>query len=111
MMLLALTVSFSAFTALSLAMDKHQLDLHGKAPASPARMRLWRWLGWALLTLSFVLCVWDHGWAAGPVLWLGAMTVSGMLIAFGLYPFRPRWIAPLAWALPVIGLAVALLAR
>ncbi|MNJ04864.1 hypothetical protein D3C73_1658230 [compost metagenome] len=55
--------------------------------------------------------MWDHGWAAGPVLWLGAMTISGILIAFGLYPFRPRWIAPLAWALPVIGLAVALLVR
>lgn len=111
MMLLAITVSFSAFTALSLAMDKHQLDLHGKAAATPARMRRWRWLGWALLALALALCVCDHGWAAGPVLWLGAMTVSGVLIAFGLYPFRPRWIAPLAWVLPVVGLAVALLAR
>lgn len=33
MMLLALTLSFSAFTALSLAMEKHQHDLHGKAAA------------------------------------------------------------------------------
>ena len=111
MMLLAITVSFSAFTALSLAMEKHQLELHGKAQASAARMRLWRWLGWALLTLSFALCVWDHGWALGPVLWLGAMTISGMLIAFGLYPFRPRWMMPLAWVLPVLGVAVAVVAR
>jgi hypothetical protein len=111
MMLLAIAVCFSSFTALSLAMDKHQLDLHGKAAATPARMRLWRWLGWTLLALGFGLCVWDHGWAAGPVLWLGAMTVSGMLIAFGLYPFRPRWIAPLAWVLPVVGLVVAVVAR
>jgi hypothetical protein len=111
MMLLAIAVCFSSFTALSLAMDKHQLDLHGKAAATPARMRLWRWLGWMLLALGFGLCVWDHGWAAGPVLWLGAMTVSGMLIAFGLYPFRPRWIAPLAWVLPVVGLVVAVVAR
>lgn len=35
MMLLALTLSFSAFTALSLAMEKHQHDLHGKAAAPP----------------------------------------------------------------------------
>ncbi len=111
MMLLAIAVCFSSFTALSLAMDKHQLDLHGKAAATPARMRLWRWLGWTLLVLGFGLCVWDHGWAAGPVLWLGAMTVSGMLIAFGLYPFRPRWIAPLAWVLPLVGLVVAVVAR
>ena len=57
MMLLAITLSFSAFTALSLAMDKHQLDLHGKAGASASRMRLWRWLGWTLLTVAFALCV------------------------------------------------------
>lgn len=111
MMLLAITVSFSAFTALSLAMERHQADLHGKAAATPTRRRAWRWLGWALLALSFGLCVVDHGWAAGPVLWLGALTISGILIAFGLYPFRPRWIAPLAWALPALGLAVTLFAR
>lgn len=109
MMLLALTLNFSAFTALSLAMEKHQLDLHGKAHAGPARMRLWRWLGWALLVIAFGICVADHGWAAGPVLWMGAMTISGLLIAFGLYPWRPRWIAPLAWALPVVGLVAAAL--
>jgi hypothetical protein len=108
MMLLAITLCFSGFTALSLAMDKHQLDLHGKAQAAPARMRLWRWVGWTLLTVAFALCVADHGWALGPVLWLGALTVGGLLIAFGLYPFRPRWIVPLAWALPVIGAVVAL---
>lgn len=109
MMLLALTLNFSAFAALSLAMEKHQLDLHGKTHPGPARMRLCRGSGWALLVTAFAACVVDHGWAAGPVLWLGAMTVSGLLIAFGLYPWRPRWIAPLAWALPVVGLAAAVL--
>ena len=39
MMLLALGLSFAAFAALSLAMEKHQLELHGKACASVARMR------------------------------------------------------------------------
>lgn len=107
MMLLALGLSFAAFAALSLAMEKHQLELHGKAGASAARMRLWRWLGWSLLTAAFVLCVWRNGWAMGPVWWLGAMTVAGLLLAFGLYPYRPRWIAPLAWALPVVGMAAA----
>lgn len=38
MMLLALTLSFSAFTALSLAMEKHQHDLHGKAAAPPGSL-------------------------------------------------------------------------
>lgn len=51
----------------------------------------------------------DHGWAIGPVLWLGTMTVGGVALSFGLYPYRPKWIAPLAVALPVAGLLVALL--
>ncbi|WP_295570808.1 DUF3325 domain-containing protein [Stenotrophomonas maltophilia] len=109
MMLLALTLSFSAFTALSLAMEKHQHDLHGKAAAAPARRMQWRGLGWALLTIAFALCVADQGWAMGPVLWLGAMTLAGVTLSFGLYPYRPTWIAPLAIALPVLGLVLELL--
>ena len=109
MMLLALTLSFSAFTALSLSMERHQYDLHGKAAASPARRTQWRVLGWALLAVAFALCVADHGWAMGPVLWLGAMTLAGVTLSFGLYPYRPTWIAPLAIALPVLGLMLELL--
>ncbi|PJL10559.1 hypothetical protein B9Y66_15790 [Stenotrophomonas maltophilia] len=109
MMLLVLGLSFTAFTALSLAMEKHQQELHGKAAASPVRRMQWRVLGWVLLTVAFALCVVDQGWAMGPVLWLGALTLGGIVLAFGLYPYRPKWIAPLAVALPVIGLVVALL--
>ena len=109
MMLLALTLSFSAFTALSLAMEKHQHDLHGKAAAPAARRTQWRALGLALLTVAFALCVADHGWAIGPVLWLGTMTLGGLALSFGLYPYQPKWIVPLAIALPVLGLVLALL--
>ncbi|HGM5883914.1 MULTISPECIES: DUF3325 domain-containing protein [Stenotrophomonas] len=109
MMLLTLALSFSAFTALSLAMEKHQHDLHGKAAASPARRTQWRVLGWALLAVAFALCVADHGWAMGPVLWLGTMTLGGAVLSFGLYPYRPKWIAALAIALPAAGLLVAVL--
>lgn len=109
MMLLALALSFSAFTALSLSMEKHQHDLHGKAAAAPARRMQWRVLGWALLAAAFALCAADHGWAMGPVLWLGAMTLAGVTLSFGLYPYRPTWIAPLAIALPVLGLVLELL--
>ncbi|MBJ7518030.1 MAG: DUF3325 family protein, partial [Stenotrophomonas sp.] len=47
-------------------------------------------------------------WAMGPVLWLGTMTIAGLLLAFGLYPWKPRWIAPMALALPVLGLVAVL---
>ncbi|MEG0191902.1 MAG: DUF3325 domain-containing protein [Stenotrophomonas sp.] len=109
MMPLVLGLSFAAFTALSLAMEKHQQELHGKAAASPVRRMQWRVLGWVLLTVAFALCVLDYGWAIGPVLWLGALTLGGIVLAFALYPYRPKWIAPLAVGLPVIGLVVAFL--
>jgi len=109
MTLFALTLSFSAFTALSLAMEKHPQDLHGAAAATPARRARWRVLGWILLAVALTLCVVDHGWAMGPVRWLGALTLSGVPLVFGLYPYRPTWIAPLAIALPLVGLVAALL--
>jgi len=108
MMLFVLGLSFSAFTALSLAMEKHQHALHGTKAAPPSRRRLWSLLGWMSLAIAFAACVADQGWGLGPVLWLGALTLSGLLLAFGLYPWRPGWITPLAWALPALGLAAAL---
>jgi magnesium-transporting ATPase (P-type) len=102
MTLLACALCFSGFTALCLAMDKHQIELYGKQRANPQRMRLWRVVGWLLLTLTFALCVQQHGWALGPLHWLGALTVSAMLLTLWLLPYRPRAIAPLAWGLPVL---------
>ncbi|MCL7714251.1 DUF3325 domain-containing protein [Stenotrophomonas mori] len=107
MSLLALALAFSAFAALSLGMEKHRPVLAGAAPASARRLRAWRVLGWLLLTGAFALCVGDQGWALGPVVWLGALTVAGLLLAYGLHPYRPRWIVPLAWALPAVALGVA----
>lgn len=109
MMLLALGLSFSGFAALSLAMEKHQQELHGAQAAPAARRRVWRMVGWALLVAAFAVTTAAQGWAVGPVLWLGAMTVAGILLAFGLYPYRPRWIAAVAWTLPLAGLAAAFL--
>lgn len=109
MMLLALSLAFSAFTALSLAMDKPPAGAPGSLPARPARRRQWRVVGWALLAAALAVCVGRHGWALGPVLWLGTLTLGGLALAFGLYPFRPRWIAPLAWALPALSVLATLL--
>lgn len=107
MIALALGLSFSAFAALSLSMDTQRPALPG-TPAAPAgRRHRARALGWLLLAVTFAVCVAGQGWGLGTVLWLGALTVAGLLLAFGLQPWRPRWIAPLAWVLPVIGLLVA----
>ncbi len=108
MSLLALTLAFSGFVALCLSMEKHQMDLHGADRASTAVMQRLRWGGWALTAASFVVAVIAQGWVIGPLWWLGAMTASGALIAFGLLPYRPRWVKPAALALPVVALVAML---
>ncbi|MBN6150142.1 DUF3325 domain-containing protein [Xanthomonas sp. AmX2] len=105
----ALALSFSGFAALCLAMEKHQLELYGPRRASPQRMRQLRLAGWLALGAALALCVSDRGWAIGPVLWLGTLTASAVLLAFGLLPYRPRIIVPLAFAAPPLGLAATLL--
>ena len=107
MSLLACALCYSGFTALCLAMEKHQLELYGKARASVQRMRVWRIVGWLLLALSLLICVRVDGWNIGPVYWLGALSVSALLLAFWLLPYRPKVIAPLAWGLPLVAAVCA----
>ena len=54
---------------------------------------------------AFAAAVAARGWGIGPVLWLVAMTVSGIAITFGLLPYRPRWVKPGAVLLPLLALA------
>lgn len=103
MSLLAIALAFSGLVALCLGMEKHQLELHGAAHA--VARRRWAWRGWALVTASFACAIGARGWGIGPILWLVAMTLSGVLIAFGLLPYRPRWVKPGAVLLPLVALA------
>jgi hypothetical protein len=104
---LALALSYSGFSALCLAMEKHHLELYGKDRTSPQRMQLLRGLGWLLLAVAFGLSVAARGWAIGPVQWLGALTAGAVVLALWLLPYRPKAIVPAALAAPVVGLALA----
>lgn len=100
------TLCFSALVALCLSMHRHHVDHFGAARATPSRLLALRWVGWLGLGLALAVCVQFLGWALGPVTWLGAMTVAGMVLTLGLRPYRPRLIVPLSLAAPVLaGLA------
>ncbi len=102
MTLFAIALAFSGFTALCLAMEKHQLELYGKDRAGPERMRLWRIVGWLLLAAAFALCVSARGWGIGPVLWLGTLSAGAVVVALWLLPYRPNALVPAAAAAPVV---------
>jgi hypothetical protein len=102
---LAIALGYAGFTALYLAMERHPVALLGKQTATAPRRAQRRWLGWALLLVSFALCVQARGWGIGPVLWLGTLTASAVTLVLGLLPYRPGAILPLAWAAPVVATA------
>lgn len=83
--LATLALTYSAWVALSLAMDRHYADIHGRgAEPSPQLRKRGRRLGSLALTLAFIICVRDGGWGIGPVAWLGTMTVAALLLVLQL---------------------------
>lgn len=88
--LATLALTYSAWVALSLAMDRHYADINGRGaePSSVQRKR-GRLLGTLALTIAFAVCVRDSGWGIGPVAWLGTMTIAALLIVLQLC-YAPR---------------------
>lgn len=102
----AIALAYAGFTALSLAMDRHHADVHGRGQAPSPRARRWLRAGGATgLALSLLACVERQGWNMGPILWCGAMTLGALLLTGVLLPYAPRW----AWRLAVLSAPVGLI--
>ncbi|MBX9403967.1 DUF3325 domain-containing protein [Lysobacter sp. BMK333-48F3] len=77
MLWLGLSLGVAAWCLLSLGLEKH----HGQVSTAafvPARGRVLRAVGWALLALMFAVLVYERGWAQGPIFWFAAMIVSAL---------------------------------
>jgi len=101
MNLLILALCFSGFVALCMSMERYQAVLPSARIDGP-RLRGLRWLGWALTAAALACAVSASGWGVGVVRWLAAMTIAGSAITFGLLPYRPHWIKPGAFVLPLL---------
>ncbi|WP_016836236.1 DUF3325 domain-containing protein [Herbaspirillum lusitanum] len=91
--LATLALTYSAWVALSLAMDRHYADIT------------------LALTAAFAVCVRDSGWGIGPVAWLGTMTVAALLLVLQLcYAPKsvPRTGKPALWLALLLTLATGL---
>ncbi|MCG8559813.1 MAG: DUF3325 domain-containing protein [Hyphomicrobiales bacterium] len=84
----ALLLATAGFGMLALSMQKHHRDLFGAPPSQWHALALHS-IGWVLLGLSFAACILDSGWAIGPVLWLGILTVAALVSALTL-TYGPR---------------------
>jgi hypothetical protein len=89
--LLAMTLAFAGWSALSMAMDRHYADVYGRgAEPAPALRNKLRWLGSLAIVLTFAVCVAMQGWTIGPVGCLGFLGLAGLLqvIALTYVPAR-----------------------
>lgn len=102
MTLLAICLAYAGFAALCLAMERHHREVFGSRRIPPRRRLALRLAGWVLLAASFPACVAGWGWAFGPVAWCGVLTAAALPVVL-LLPYRPRAVAMLAPALPILG--------
>lgn len=88
-MLSSLAWPLGGFAALSLAMDRHHADVHGRG-REPGRSRPWlRAAGALALVAGLLTSAQALGWGQGPVLWLGTLTAAAFAVA-GVLTYRPR---------------------
>lgn len=77
----ALMLACSGWIALSLAMDRHYADVHGRGKEPDAAMRrVFRIAGSLALLAVFAVSVAMEGWTIGAVLCLGTMTAGALLL-------------------------------
>lgn len=103
--LLALAAAIAGFAALSLAMDRHWEQLHGRGaePAAAVRRRL-RHAGSAGLLASLLACIALRGAAQGWVAWAGMLTAAAITLALTL-TYAARGVARIGWGAAALALA------
>ncbi|MFV0623598.1 DUF3325 domain-containing protein [Sphingomonas sp. ac-8] len=104
MHLATLLFAFAGFTALCLAMDKHQLELLG-ARLGRSDTRLLRSAAVVALTAAYACSVAVAGWRFGSVEWVGAIMIAALAMTL-ILPYRPRWIVRLAVGGCVVGVLI-----
>jgi len=105
MIALSLLLSFCAFSALSLAMNRHHQQVFGRA-VTPRRQTLLRAAGALLLVLAIPPAVKGWGLSVGLAVWCVQLTLAAQAQLL-LLTYRPLWTVP---ATVASGLACALCA-
>lgn len=94
MALCALLLSFGGFAALSLAMDRHQEEVLGRALAGLHNHAL-QAAGTGLLVLALLACMVGKTASVAATDWLGLLTLAALAVA-ALLSYVPRALPPAA---------------
>ncbi len=92
----ALAIAYAGFVTLSLAMDRHQVQLLGREIA-PRQTLLLRIGGGVLLCGSLLVCVSAGSTSIGIMWWLGLLSLAGIALGL-LLAYRPQWVRPIGIA-------------
>lgn len=85
-----LAFAYAGWTALSVGMDRHYSDIHGRGKEPDQRTRnQCRLLGTLALLATFAVSVKLEGWTVGAVLCLGIMTAGALLLVL-LLTYAPQ---------------------
>ena len=88
---ICLALAYSGWSALSMGMDRHYADVHGRGAEPPAAIRARCRLAGALaLSVTFAICVASDGWGIGPVYWMGTISMAALLIV-AVLSYAPHW--------------------
>lgn len=103
--LIVLALCYAAMAAVSLSMERHREQVHGKAAAA-MHLRLG---GWALLAVALVPAIVAWGTSVGILAWLGMLTFAALGTGLQMtYAPRPvRWTAPAAALLGAVAWMLA----
>jgi Protein of unknown function (DUF3325) len=94
-LLAAMAANIAGLGWLAIAMDVHWRQVRGPAPSLWARATRLRVLGALALVASFVLCLAADHTSMAVLVWVMALAVAALIVAFTL-AWRPRWLAVLA---------------
>lgn len=104
---MAWAISLPGFAALSLAMERHQQQVLGRALGPRATLAL-RAVGLVLLALALAVCGLQWRWPVATVAWLGVLSFAAVAVGLML-SYRPRGLPPLALGCAAIGATAWLL--
>ncbi|GGI17154.1 MAG: DUF3325 domain-containing protein [Oxalicibacterium faecigallinarum] len=86
----SLALAYAGWTALSVGMDRHYADIHGRGKEPDRKTRnVCRLLGTIALLLTFAVSVRLQGWTVGSVLCLGTMTAGALMLVL-LLTYAPQ---------------------
>lgn len=107
MALMALLLGFAGFAALSLAMDRHQEQVLGRALTAAPNHGL-RAAGTALLLLALGTCMLPQSQSVAAAVWLGLLSFAALAVA-ALLSYFPRALLPASGMALLAAAALAIL--